>query len=132
MLGPTDRDIDIDTDGKGTDVAANSGFSTDTATMQAVAKKINTTHAAMEGDLSRLRAQLADVAGTQWQGRAADAFGVSMTQWDVDAQRMNKALDDISALVNQAAGLMQTNQDGGVQAFRSAEGGGGAQFGHLL
>jgi WXG100 family type VII secretion target len=113
-------------------MAANSGFSTDTATMQAVAKKINTTHAAMEGDLGRLRAQLADVAGTQWQGRAADAFGISMTQWDVDAQRMNKALDDISALVNQAAGLMQTNQDGGVQAFRSAEGGGGASFGHLL
>jgi WXG100 family type VII secretion target len=113
-------------------MAANSGFSTDTATMQAVAKKINTTHAAMEGDLGRLRAQPADVAGTQWQGRAADAFGISMTQWDVDAQRMNKALDDISALVNRAAGLMQTNQDSGAQAFRSAEGGGGAQFGHLL
>lgn len=126
MLDPTDQVTD-----EGTDMAANSGFSTDTATMQAVAKKIDTTHAAMEGDLGRLRAQLADVAGTQWQGRAADAFGISMTQWDVDAQRMNKALDDISMLVNRAAGLMQTNQDSGAQAFRSAEGG-GAQFGHLL
>jgi WXG100 family type VII secretion target len=113
-------------------VSVNSGFSTDTATMQAVAKKINTTHAAMEGDLGRLRAQLADVAGQQWQGRAADAFGVSMTQWDVDAQRMNKALDEISALVNRAAGLMQTDQDSGARSFRSVEGGGTQGFGHLL
>ncbi len=128
MLDPSDEE----TDREGPRVSVNSGFSTDTATMQAVAKKINTTHAAMEGDLGRLRAQLADVAGQQWQGRAADAFGVSMTQWDVDAQRMNKALDEISALVNRAAGLMQTNQDSGARSFRSVEGGGTQGFGHLL
>lgn len=101
-------------------------FSTDTATMQSVAKQIDTIHTTMAADLSRLRQQLSTLAGQEWQGAAATAFGTTMASWDRDALRMNQALDAIAVKVNRSAGLLQDDQDRGAQAFRGADAGGAA------
>ncbi|GAA4811920.1 hypothetical protein GCM10023200_57120 [Actinomycetospora chlora] len=100
-------------------------FSTDTATMQSVAQQISTIHTTMEADLARLRQQLSTLAGQEWQGAAATAFGTTMATWDRDAMRMNQALDAIASKVNRSAGLLESDQDRGARAFHGVDTGTG-------
>ncbi|MGH3696191.1 MAG: WXG100 family type VII secretion target [Pseudonocardiaceae bacterium] len=62
--------------------------------MQAAANHVAEVNQSVQGQLSRLRGQLAPLAGA-WKGQAASAFQVLMDRWDNDARNLNEALDSI-------------------------------------
>ena len=62
--------------------------------MQAAANHVAEVNQSVQGQLSRLRSQLAPLTGA-WKGQAATAFQILMDRWDADARNLNDALNGI-------------------------------------
>lgn len=77
-------------------------FQTTTEEMQAASRHVLEVNDSVQGELSRLRNQLAPLAGA-WQGSASMAFQQLMERWDTDARNLNEALRGIGEQIGGSA-----------------------------
>ena len=78
------------------------GFGTTTEEMTRAAQQVGSVNAAVQGELTALRARLEPLAGA-WVGRASLQFTQLMARWDADARSLNDALGAIGTAIQGSA-----------------------------
>jgi WXG100 family type VII secretion target len=98
-----------------------SSFSTTTDEMEQASRHVRTVNETVQGDLARLRSQLAPLEGA-WQGAAAAQFSTLMARWDASAARLNSALRDIGESIHSSAVDYQHQEDAQAASMSSITG----------
>ncbi|MPZ65187.1 MAG: WXG100 family type VII secretion target [Pseudonocardiaceae bacterium] len=78
--------------------------------MQAGAKQVFQVNEEVQGELSKLRNQLAPLAGA-WKGSASVSFQNLMQRWDQNAQTLNEALRGIAEQLEGSGTAYQAEEE---------------------
>lgn len=85
-------------------------FEVDGATLHQAANDVRATRSDVDGDLSRLRG-LVDQLASAWRGQAAVGFQNLMQRWDQDTAKLLAALDNIGELLDQSGTQHEVNDE---------------------
>ena len=87
-----------------------SGFGTDSATLDALAKRIMDVDEQAQAKLRAVRSA-AETVQASWKGSAATAFQNLIARFDEDGRKVSEALREISAQIASSAEVYQRNED---------------------
>ena len=96
-------------------------FRTEVPTMAQAANHVAQVNASIQGDLSRLMAQLEPLLGT-WQGTASVTFHGVKERWHTNATRLNAALQGISEQLATSGTNYATSEETNTSAFSQISG----------
>lgn len=91
-------------------------FEVDQATLHAAANDVRSTRADVDGDLSRLRG-VVDQLAAAWSGQAAVSFQTLMQRWNQDTAKLLAALDNIADLLDRSGAQHQATDEAQQQAM---------------
>ena len=83
---------------------------------------VQSTKEEIDGHLNRLRGELEAVAGS-WQGAAATQFTSLMAQWNENAEKVNRALQDLAENLHATDLSMEHNEAETENSFSQLLGG---------
>jgi WXG100 family type VII secretion target len=76
-------------------------FEVDHATLHTAANDVRSTRSEVDGELKKLWNVVDDLA-IAWQGSASTGFQNLMNQWNQDTEKLQQALDNLTALVRRS------------------------------
>lgn len=85
-------------------------FEVDGATLHQAANDVRSTRSDVDGDLSRLRGMVDQLANA-WRGQAGVGFQNLMQRWDQDTAKLLNALDNIGELLDQSGTQHEVNDE---------------------
>jgi len=93
-------------------------YTTTTDEMQRAAQQVLSTNEQIQGQLRSLQSQLAPLAGA-WQGQASTAFQQLMERWNIDAAKLNQALEGIGTAIQGSGRSYQQAEEQHAQSMSS-------------
>jgi WXG100 family type VII secretion target len=93
-------------------------YTATTEEMQRAAQQVLSTNEQVQGQLRSLQSQLAPLAGA-WTGQAATAFQQLMERWNIDAAKLNQALEGIGSAIQTSGRSYQQAEETHAQSMSS-------------
>lgn len=91
-------------------MTVSSAFTTETATMNVAAQRVNDVADAVEAELRALDNRIQPITSS-WRGAAASAYLALHARWTLDARELRTVLGEISQALTQNATRYQTTED---------------------
>lgn len=96
-------------------------FSSDTGTVRLGASHVQAVHDDVQQDLAKIRAVVSDLMTAGWAGKASQAFGSTMEDWDGNGRRLLTAMQAIKDLLDKSGETFDVAEQEQIRRMQQAD-----------